>query len=732
MADNSEDIDGALAATTAAGVWRSSRAWRRLTRLLEDAVRAIGRRLIPTHERNRLVRRFPWLRRRDGAPGVGAPLPMPPAAAVGLQRRKQPSALYDVICLAVIEWPFRFQRPQQLAQQFAEHGHRVFYISPEKMLSPAPARAFAAAPLLANVWDVRLALGREWALYRQAMGQPVIGELAVSLDALRRAHGIHEAVCLVQFPSWAPLALELRRRYGWRIVYDCMDDWRYFHGVQSAALGDEEELARSCDLMIVTAQSLFDRWRGENPRLMLARNAVNAAFFAQGCAPNDLLADAAHPILGYYGAIAAWFDVALVREVALRRPGWVFVLLGGVFDVDVAPLQALPNVRMLGDQPYETMPAYLYHFDVCIVPFIVNDSTRAMDLVKLYEFMSAGKPVVSTPLPELASYADCIYLASDADSFMAQIEEALRENDPALPQRRRALAHANTWEERYAAINAAIAALHPQASLIIVAYNNEALTRQCIESIYRNTGYPSFEVIVVDNASTDATRVYLSYATQAYPGLRVIFSGTNAGFARACNRGVAAAKGEYIVFLNNDVVVPRGWLGRLLRHLKDPAIGLVGPVTNSVGNEARIEVPYLTLAEMETFAARRMIERAGQTFEIPMLALFCAATRRALLDEVGMLDEQFEIGLFEDDDLSQRIRLTGRRIVCAEDVFVHHVGMASFGRLSTEEYDRIFSANQRRFEAKWQTRWKGHSGRQLREGPGHVGSQDRNATLASG
>ena len=249
-------------------------------------------------------------------------------------------------------------------------------------------------------------------------------------------------------------------------------------------------------------------------------------------------------------------------------------------------------------------------------------------------------------------------------------------------------------------------ASYPLVSVIVVTWNNLDLTRICIESLQRNAGWPGWELIVVDNASTDGTRAYLQDAQGA-----VILNEENRGFAAANNQGLAAARGERIILLNNDTIVPPGLIGALMGHLDDPAIGMVNAVTNFSGNESKIDVDYATVEGLEAFALRRMREHAGQRFDIRVAAMYCVALRRDTFERVGPLDERFGIGMFEDDDYSHRVRKAGLRVVCAEDAFVHHFGRASFAKLGGAEYEALFEENRRRYEEKWQTAWQPHKGR---------------------
>ena len=255
----------------------------------------------------------------------------------------------------------------------------------------------------------------------------------------------------------------------------------------------------------------------------------------------------------------------------------------------------------------------------------------------------------------------------------------------------------------------AIQEAFPLVSILIVTYNSAEYVSLCLEALLRNTSYPSYEVIVVDNASLDRTVEVLEEFAGRDARLRVVRNDQNLGFAGANNLAAKASRGEYLILLNIDTVPSPGWVERLVRHsVKHPDIGLVVPVTNNIGNEAKISVSYGNLIEMERFAATLAAERMGQSFELTVGPLFCAFLPRAVWDRIGPLDERFKVGMFEDDDFSLRIREAGLRIVAAEDCFVHHFGGGSFSKLPPAKYQEVFETNKRLFEEKWRTEWVPH------------------------
>jgi GT2 family glycosyltransferase len=247
----------------------------------------------------------------------------------------------------------------------------------------------------------------------------------------------------------------------------------------------------------------------------------------------------------------------------------------------------------------------------------------------------------------------------------------------------------------------------PAASIVIVTHDNLLFSRMTLESVIACTEYPGHEVIVVDNGSRDGTTAWLYELAAANPRVRLVMNPGNVGFARACNQGLALARGDILVLLNDDTLVPPGWLPRLMRPLDDPDIGLVGAVTNRIGNEAEVPTDYTNWGEMLEFAGARARDREDQVLDIATVTMFCLAMRRDTFQRLGPLDQRFEVGMLEDDDYSMRARRAGYRLVCAEDAFVHHFGETSFGKLvSSGAYNELLAANKRRFEDKWGEPWQ--------------------------
>lgn len=233
-------------------------------------------------------------------------------------------------------------------------------------------------------------------------------------------------------------------------------------------------------------------------------------------------------------------------------------------------------------------------------------------------------------------------------------------------------------------------------SIVIVAWNQLPYTKLCIESIQKYTDVP-YELVLVDNGSTDGTGDYFA----SLPNATVIKNPVNLGFAAGCNQGIKAARGDYVLLLNNDTVVSHNWLSNLINCLESsPDIGIVGPVSNYVSGVQLITTHYRSLEEMHEFARQYNRPDPSRWFDTDRLVGFCMLIRRSVIDRIGLLDESFGLGTFEDDDYCLRARQAGFRLVCAGDTFVHHFGSKTFAG-NNIDMAQLLAENRAKFCRKW-------------------------------
>jgi GT2 family glycosyltransferase/glycosyltransferase involved in cell wall biosynthesis len=612
----------------------------------------------------------------------------------------------DVICFPVIDWHFRVQRPQHIARVLGQRGHRVFYLSTQPLLGCASNGFEVLESPVPNVWLVRLRVVRAVFpnLYQEQLSGADLADYVEALDAMRAALGIGTPIAIVDLPFWRPLVEALP---GSLLIYDCMDHHAGFATNSAAMLSEEARLLRSADAVIVTSRWLESELGKVRP-VELIRNGADVERFAR--IPERPLHLSERAVVGYIGAISDWFDVNLLERAARAMPDVDFVLVGDVTHPDVSPLSALDNVRFLGEVPYDLAADYVHAFDVCTIPFVIDELTLATNPVKAYEYLAAGKPVVATAMPELLAMDDLVRVADGAPQFIAHLRASLLESKQCeAVERRRGWAAGHDWEQRAAAVDSLIRRQLPKASVIVLAWNNLEFTRSCLASLERFTDYPDWELVLVDNASTDGTPEFFRDYAASRAHVRLVLNDANLGFAAGNNAGIRVASGEVVVLLNNDTFVTPGWLSGLVGHLlRNPELGIVGPVTNNIGNEARIDVNYADMEQMLVESRRWTRAHPRQLTSVDVVAFFCCALPRSIIDDVGLLDEAFGQGFFEDDDYCNRIRAAGRSVAIADDVFVHHHLSASFSTLKEERRRELFERNKAIYEGKW-GRWKPHT-----------------------
>ena len=253
--------------------------------------------------------------------------------------------------------------------------------------------------------------------------------------------------------SFMPNVGGLVGRLGERmVVYHCVDDYAEFAGVSREAIRRlEADLVRRADVVLTSSERLRDERLSLNPRTHFVTHGVDVAHFGKALDPATRLPEELRhlprPIIGFFGLVAEWVDVPLVRAMADRRPDWSIVLVGRAA-TDVSALEGRPNVRLLGRRAYASLPAYCRGFDVGIVPFRMNDLTVRANPLKLREYLAAGLPVASTPLPEVLRCGALVETGADAGEFVAAVERALERRSASAARLRAETMRAESWEAR--------------------------------------------------------------------------------------------------------------------------------------------------------------------------------------------------------------------------------------------------------------------------------------------
>ena len=236
------------------------------------------------------------------------------------------------------------------------------------------------------------------------------------------------------------------------VVYHCVDEYTAFSGVASQSLRRmERDLLGKADLVFASSEQLCWERKPFNPRTYFISHGVDVTQFSRAFDPATRIpADMegiAGPVIGFFGLIADWIDLPLIRHLALARPSWSIVLVGKT-TTELGPITGLPNVHLLGQKPYDLLPGYCKAFDVAIIPFQINELTIRANPLKLREYLAAGLPVVSTDLPEIRKYQHLVRIANGPEAFFREVELSLGERDVSLRQRRLESMKSESWEER--------------------------------------------------------------------------------------------------------------------------------------------------------------------------------------------------------------------------------------------------------------------------------------------
>lgn len=330
----------------------------------------------------------------------------------------------DLVCFSHLRWNFVYQRPQHLLTRFAKN-FRVFFVE-EPVYDSGRGNNLEINKPVENLWVIvpHLEPGRneEASL---AVQKEMLGKLFIDLQ-------------IVNYFFWyyTPMALPISGHFNPNIiVYDCMDELSAFKFAPVALKERENELFAKADLVFAGGYSLYEAKKHKHPDVHAFPSSIDTAHFSKArkytVDPSDQ-APVPHPRIGYFGVLDERMDFGLVEAVARRKPEWSFVMVGPVIKIDPHTLPKLPNIYYLGMKSYNELPDYISGWDVAMMPFAHNESTRYISPTKTPEYLAAGKPVVSTPIIDvLRQYGrhGLVNIAGTAEEFIRVTAIELENND---------------------------------------------------------------------------------------------------------------------------------------------------------------------------------------------------------------------------------------------------------------------------------------------------------------
>lgn len=329
------------------------------------------------------------------------------------------TGLAPLICLSHLRWDFVFQRPQHLMTRFAQRRPVVYFEEPVRGVS-----AIGLSVRLCPASGVRVATPQ---VPDGIEGACLVAVQRQLLDELIAEMKIQAPVLWFYTPMMLPVARHLEAS---AVVYDCMDELANFRFAPAELLGLEDELIDRADVIFTGGHSLYEAKRERHPRVFAFPSSVDREHFAQarnpGTEPSDQSA-VPEPRLGYFGVIDERLDLDLIAGLADARPDWSIVMVGPVVKISEDDLPRRPNIQWLGSRSYDALPAYLRGWDIALMPFALNAATQFISPTKTPEYLSAGRPVVSTPVRDVVrQYGEVsgVVIAEGAD-FVAACETAL-------------------------------------------------------------------------------------------------------------------------------------------------------------------------------------------------------------------------------------------------------------------------------------------------------------------
>lgn len=357
----------------------------------------------------------------------------------------------DLVCLCHLRWDFVYQRPQHILSRCAKE-RRVFLIEEPIFNGNNSEGKLEISKRESGVWVIvphlPEGLSEEEAIPTQKS----------LLDELFQQQQIQDYILWYYTPMAIPLTRHLEPQV---VVYDCMDELSAFKGASPILKEREVELLQRADLVYTGGQSLYEAKRDRHPNVYAFPSSIEVPHFAQARTFTTDPADQAnipHPRLGFFGVIDERMDIELLGGIAAARPDWHLVIIGPVVKIDANILPRPQNIHYLGGKSYQELPAYIAGWDVALLPFARNESTRFISPTKTPEYLAAGKPVVSTSIRDVVrpyGQEGLVEIADTVEDFVAAVEKVMARNLETsgwLSQVDAFLAN-NSWDRTWAQMN---------------------------------------------------------------------------------------------------------------------------------------------------------------------------------------------------------------------------------------------------------------------------------------
>jgi UDP-galactopyranose mutase len=355
-----------------------------------------------------------------------------------------------LVVFSHLRWDFVYQRPQHLLSRFARRQSVFVIEEPVHDSHAAPHWARQAPRPQVTVCRPHTPCS-EW-----GFADAQLPYLKGLVERLVREENLQR--CLVWM--YTPMALPLIECFEPEVViYDCMDELSAFDFAPHQLIERERQLLKRADVVFTGGPSLYRAKQGRHPNVHLLPSSVDAEHFRQalnGLPEPEDQARLPHPRLGYFGVIDERIDRLLLAHLAASHPEWHVIMIGPVVKIDPATLPQAPNLHYPGQRSYETLPAYLAGWDVCLLPFARNAATRFISPTKTLEYMAAERPIVSTPITDVQDpYGDIVSLGDTPEAFVETCERGLassQEERARRGEKMRAVLKNTSWDVTAAAM----------------------------------------------------------------------------------------------------------------------------------------------------------------------------------------------------------------------------------------------------------------------------------------